>query len=848
MRISSLVHLYRVRLRSRLVQELLAVAGIAVGVALMFAALVANTSLTSSMRELTDGIVGKASLQLGSRSVDGFDQALVKRVTEVDGVQTAAPIVETRVNVDGPRGKRSVMLIGADARFAELGGELVRPFAATQSAAADTASQQRVIALPAPIATDIGLGFGAPIKVENRWRTVESPGVPLQRADIGTLVDSPIALAPLAYVQEIAELQGRVTRVFVEPERGREQDVEAALRGVAGDRLNVRAADADVEVFERAAYPTKQSTALFSGLSALVGFLFAFSAVLLTVPQRRRLIADLRMAGHEPWTLVQMLLFDALMLGLAGSLLGLVGGSLIASHLFDDVPDYLAFTFSISPQETVTWQSIAIAGSAGILAACVAVLAPLRDVLSRHPLASRSTQADPPLQNRLAIAGAVCLAVTTLVIVVAPDLAMVGLVTLTIALLLLLPWLLRLATAAFQALTRNMSTPVPILAILELRSASAQVRTLAVAATGALAVFATVSVAGARGDLQRGLDESTRATVGNSDVWVTFPDSPNVLPTTAFRASRIRESVMNWMPSTRSSRLYGGALLDVGDHRAWVLGPPADSRQPVPTSQIREGDADLATKRIRAGGWVVLSEAIADELNVDVGARVRLPTPAPVSMRVAAISSNLGWPPGAILLNFNDFTRAWGTLSATASAFNVDAEPRISPDRVKRDIETNYQLRGGVSLQVETSDQRTQRHYDASRDGLTRLTQISALVLIAAVLATAAAMVGMIWQRRPTIAALKVHGYPELELWRALLLESGLLLGTGCLVGAAFGLFGQLLLSRALETITGFPILYSAAGPAAVGILALVTAVAVAMLAIPGWLAVRVRPAPGTSS
>jgi hypothetical protein len=55
-------------------------------------------------------------------------------------------------------------------------------------------------------------------------------------------------------------------------------------------------------------------------------------------------------------------------------------------------------------------------------------------------------------------------------------------------------------------------------------------------------------------------------------------------------------------------------------------------------------------------------------------------------------------------------------------------------------------------------------------------------------------------------------------------------------------LIGQVLLDRALETIAGFPVFYVMAGPTALGVLVLVTAVAVAMLAIPGWLAVRVRP------
>lgn len=218
-----------------------------------------------------------------------------------------------------------------------------------------------------------------------------------------------------------------------------------------------------------------------------------------------------------------------------------------------------------------------------------------------------------------------------------------------------------------------------------------------------------------------------------------------------------------------------------------------------------------------------------------------LPTPVPTSFRVAGISTNLGWPPGSILLDADDYARAWG--SRAPSALQIQLTPGASPGRAA--ISVRRTLGPGLPAKVETRRERTDSHLAASREGLSRLTQISALVLISAMLAMAAAMGGMIWQRRPALAALKVHGYPEAELWRALLLESGLLLGTGCLIGAIFGLYGQVLLSRALEAITGFPVLYSAAGLVALAILALVTALAVAMVAVPGYLAVRVQPAPG---
>jgi putative ABC transport system permease protein len=113
------------------------------------------------------------------------------------------------------------------------------------------------------------------------------------------------------------------------------------------------------------------------------------------------------------------------------------------------------------------------------------------------------------------------------------------------------------------------------------------------------------------------------------------------------------------------------------------------------------------------------------------------------------------------------------------------------------------------------------------------------------VLAMAAAMGAMIWQRRARLADMKVDGFSRNVLWRALLWESAILLGAGCALGATFGLFGQLLLSRALSHVYGFPVIESAPLPAALGSFALITTVAVAIVAIPGYAAARVRPAVG---
>jgi putative ABC transport system permease protein len=130
-----------------------------------------------------------------------------------------------------------------------------------------------------------------------------------------------------------------------------------------------------------------------------------------------------------------------------------------------------------------------------------------------------------------------------------------------------------------------------------------------------------------------------------------------------------------------------------------------------------------------------------------------------------------------------------------------------------------------------------------SRQGLARLTQIATLILIGAVLAMAAAMGTMVWQRRPRLAKLKLEGFPRAELWRTILLESVLLLGVGCLTGAIFGLYGQQLLDRALANVINFPVVHSVAVLPALASLGLVLAAAAAAVALPGYLAAGVSPA-----
>jgi putative ABC transport system permease protein len=833
MRLSNIVRLYRVRLRSRIVQELFAVVGIAVGVALLFASQVASTSLDGSVQQLTNGIVGPMRFQLVSRDPQGFDEQMLVKVRNLPGVRAAAPALDERVNLVGPSGQQSLDLIGADSRLTHLGGPLVRHFAAGELA------RLQALALPSSVSQTIGVSALQSVEIQigahvSRALVVSGGLV----GDIGELAHSPVAIAPLAYAQKLADMNGRITRIFVEPRRGRDREVRAGLVRLAGRHLNVRPADFEATLFRQAARPTDQSTVLFSAICALVGFLFAFNALLLTVPQRRNLIEDLRMDGYTGQMIVKVLLFDALALGVLASLVGLLLGSLLSVAFFDANPGYLSLGFPVGSQRIVTWQNVAIALVGGPAAACFGVLAPLHREI-RLPLASALSR--PTRQAAGArwsvLVGVACLALTTAILLATPQDAIVGMVSLTVALLLLLPVALASVVAGFDWL-RSFGTGVsPYLAVIELRARSNRARSLAISATGAIAVFGSVAIQGAHSNLQQGLDRLVHQLSAAAELWVIPPGAQNLLGTTPFPG--IDTSGIARLQGVASIEPFRAGLLDYDDRRVWVLGPPSSAAHPIPPSQLVSGDLASATAKLRAGGWAVVSRALASEHGLHVGQRFTLPAPDPTIFRVAALSTNLGWPPGAVIVNATDYAHAWGSSDPSAYAVTLTHGAQAAP--VAREI--REALGSEPGLGVETAHERELRQRAASRQGLERLTQISWLVLIAAVLAMGAATGAMIWQRRRQLADMKVDGFRRGELWRGLLLESALLLGTGCSMGAIFGIYGQLLLSHALATVTGFPVVFSAGAMVALSSFLLVTAVAVAIVAVPGYVAARVHPA-----
>jgi putative ABC transport system permease protein len=837
----ALAYLYRNRLRVHAAQELLAGLGVAVAVALVSATLIANASIAGSARDVVHTVVGQANLQVRARGPEGFSAALLPRVEGLAGVLHAAPMLEETATLIAPTGRRvAVYLAGADISLATLDG------------LAHTIPRQSLsrngISLSTATAGALGLASTAGSSESELSLLLGGHAYPrtisavLGKEAAGALAGARIAVMPLADLQTLAGQQHRISRILIQTRPGAEAHVREALTTLAGGRLTVARSDQDLALLDQALGPSDQASGLFAAISALLGFLFAFNAMLLTAPERRQTIADLRVDGTRSGAIVQMVMFQALCLGVAASTVGLLAGYGLAVGLFHQSTGYLSQAFTLGSSTHVGASPMLIALACGLAATCLGACTPLIDLRGGRASDAVYGAEDAPGSQlnakrhlRPTTVALALLAVASALFALVPSAALAACVLLALATMLAVPTALAgvMSVTAFVGERYERFTLVPV-ALTGLRATT--VRSMALAATGAVALFGCLALGGARSDLLRGIGQVAHRFSGDAQLWVISPQDNQATVSFLPRDYGARVAAL---PAVSGVGAYQGSFFDWDTRRPWIIARPATATASVLEDQLLEGQVATATRRLHEGGWIVLSRQIAKEHHLEVGGVVRLPTATGLAMfRLAAMSTNFGWPTGVIFMSPRDYSRAFETTALTA--LGVSLKPDTNIARAKAAIERRLGPQSG--LEVVTPDTRAARIEASGGEGLGQLAEIAKLLLAAAIVAMVAALGSSIWQQRSSLASLRIEGTRPAQLRRLLLVEALVMLTAGCLTGALAGFYGQLIIDSYLKHVTGFPV----AGLITTGrpfeILALVLALVLAFSAIPGWLASRVRP------
>ena len=191
-----------------------------------------------------------------------------------------------------------------------------------------------------------------------------------------------------------------------------------------------------------------------------------------------------------------------------------------------------------------------------------------------------------------------------MILIAAPQDSKLGNLTLVVALLCALPFVFSGVVAGFAKIQPVLNRPSPRITVTQLRTPPTRIRSLAIVATGAVAVFGVVAIQGAQQNLQRGLDASAHGIDSSADVWVTPRGESNAFATTPFTYPEGTRALAR-LPGVRDVSVYRGSFLTWGDRRLWVLAPPSSSTQPIPPSEIvarQPRSRECEATRRRMGG------------------------------------------------------------------------------------------------------------------------------------------------------------------------------------------------------------------------------------------------------
>lgn len=805
----TLLLFYRRHLRVQPLRELMAIAGVAAGVSLLFAVQVAHRSITGSFEEVAHGVAGRATLELAARTPEGFDQSVDEEVQHMPGVKVSAPIFQQPIVAVGPNGRRALTLVGATPQIITLKGNL-----ALQFLHAGSRSPVGLLILTEPIAHAIGARPGHTITVLVGARTEHlsiSATVPSDK--IGSVAESPVAAAPLPIVQALAGLSHRITRILIQPRPGREAWVRRDLANRFGDTLNVRPIETEAKLLGAAAGPERQVALLFSAISLVAGIILAYNALLLASDERRRFIVYLIETGTPDSMITASLAFDALILGVTGAILGLLAGDIISVLAYRSVPGYIAAAFSIGGQRIVDTQTVVIALSGGLFAAFAAAMLPAISILRAGAAAEPGT-AGPALSlvRKLRLSDTLIFACGALLIILSitasalwPAMTAAALVGFAIGLVVCLPMILRCLLRGARSISRHSNDPAARLSVAELRNSPT--RSVALLATGTIAVFLMVLIGGSVSDVQRAVRKGAADLLSSADIWVKPGGPENVYTTQPFTYAQTQDRLQR-LPIVNSIEPWRDSFLDLPNRRVWILGVPPQAPAQIAPSQLIEGSLTTADRLIREGGWIAISQPIAREDHLHIGDRFTIPTPTGnASTRIAATTANYGWLSGAIVMNADEHARLWG--STTASQLAITLKPNVPLEQGKRAIEAA--LPPGSSLTVKTADERRSEVSSVLGSTLSRLNETTIVVLVATIASVIALVVAAISQRRGRLDSLMSIGMSTGQFARLVFYETGSLLLCGSLIGMVAGLGGQYLIDGWLHHTTGSPVTFTPA-------------------------------------
>ena len=328
-------------LRARPLRTALTALAVVLGVAMISGTYIFTDTINRSFSEVFAQANTGTDVAVTSKKVDDdftsdpppLNDDLVAKVRAADGVKSAAGAIFGDVSIR----KRDGDAVGSGSFVSSL---QPAPFEQFQFVSGRAPRAPTEIGLDRDTFKEEGFKLGDKVKIvgEQGARRYTLTGA-AKFGDQSSIAGYPVAIATLPAAQELAGKQGKLDGISVAGDDG---VTPAQLRSrvqiaLAGEAVNVRTGADDAKAqaadLEEEFGFLRTALLVFGGIALFVGAFVIYNTFSITVAQRTRELALLRMLGATRRQVMRSVVLEAAVIGLLASILGLLGGLLLVPAL-----------------------------------------------------------------------------------------------------------------------------------------------------------------------------------------------------------------------------------------------------------------------------------------------------------------------------------------------------------------------------------------------------------------------------------------------------------------------------------------------------------------------------------
>ncbi len=766
-------------------QSLLIIIGIAMGVAMVLAIDIANSTISQSFKLSTESLTGKTTHQIVGTQT-GFSQTVFKDLRVKTGYRNNAPIVEGFVQVK-ELDMRTLKLLGIDPFSEMYYRNILNSKGNPQSISSFTgllAEPGRVL-ISEQLARKADLEVGDSLTLLQRGREISAViyGI-LQSSDRSSQNTlSGLIIADIATAQEFLMVGDQISRIDLMIDDDDDTTLRSIEKILPPHAVIVPAAKRSATIRQMSSSFELNLMAM-SLLALLVGMFLIYNTITFSVVQRRKLLGILRALGVTRGEIFFMIMGETIILGIIGSVLGLglgmllgIGTVRLVSQTVSDLYFVLATTvFTVTPFNLIK------AFGLGLLASFISAIFPAIEAVQVTPVEAVRRSTLEKFTSRLIPRlswGGLCLLLSGVAILSIQtqrlEFSYSGLLFFVFGSALLVP-IFSQQLIRFCLWTPFVKNKLTVRLAFRNTSRSLSRTTVSIAAlmiSVSVIVGVGIMVESFRFTVVQWLETTIKA-----DVYLvgTNPDTPSLnveLPAVLEKIEGVRELFIIRAVKLNAGR-YTGAVLFAMDkeiaERKWIW---------------KAGTEKVIYHQF-VNGSVFISETFAwqNGFRLDVGGRVSLKTnQGDQSFPVAGIFRDFSSRQGVILIKTQIYQKYWEDNRITGIALSSDPGIAVETliDRINQQLAKKYHF-------VITSNANIRKNaVDVFDRTFTITVALKILAALVAFIGVFNSIMSMMLERTREMGVLRANGMTISQLWRMLLTEAGIIGGISGLMALPLG-------------------------------------------------------------